>query len=388
MNFKISETIQDVHTNLALNLEMAKDEGKKVVGCLCSYSPTELILAAGAIPVGLCGTTQTPITQAEAVLSPDQCPKVKSTYGRAIAGTCPLFPLADCIIAETTCDGRKKMYELLEREVPLYVMDLPQKPDSPAALTHWIAEVKNAKAFIETQLDAVITDDDLWRAIEKSNRQRELLTDLYNCMRHDPTPVMGLDFINMISKLRYYVDFDSYIDTLDAFHRELVQLIEEKHFAHAPGRPRILWTGLGSSLGCSKVLELVEACGGVVVCQEGCGGVTRTEDLIPMDSGDDPVTAIAKRYLRVTCACMTPNSRRFEDLERLVQEFAIDGVIDLAWQFCQPFEIESYRVGELIREKLGLPFLHVVTDYSQSDTEQLRVRVEGFMEQIAVRKAA
>lgn len=382
MKFKITETIQDVHTHLALNLEMAKDAGKKVVGCLCSYSPTELILAAGAIPVGLCGTTQIPIAKAEEILSRDQCPKVKSTYDRAISGTCPLFPLADCIIAETTCDGRKKMYELLEREVPLMVMDLPQKPDSPAALAHWTSEVRNTKAFLEKQLDVTITDDDLWQAIEKGNRQRRLMTDIYGCMRHDPPPVTGLDFVNITGKLRYYVDFEDYIQTLDAFYNELQDCVKTGQPALPPGRPRILWTGLGSSLGCSKVLELVEDCGGAVVFQEGCGGITRTEDLIPVNRNEDPIAAIAQRYLRVTCACMTPNSGRFSDLERLVKEFNIDGVIDLAWQFCQPFEIESFRLGELIRDRLGLPFLHVVTDYSESDTEQLRVRIEAFMEQV------
>lgn len=386
MTLTISETIQEVRTNLALSLEMAKDEGAKVVGCLCSYSPTELILAADAIPVGLCGSTQEPIARAEEILSADQCPKVKATYGRAISGTCPLFPLADCMIAETTCDGRKKMYELLEREVPMYVMDLPQKPDSPAALDHWVAEVKNAKRFLERQLHVTIGDDDLRRAIDLCNRERQLITQLYYCRKHHPAPIMGLDFINLMTQLRYTVDFDAYLKTLEAVLTELEERIAAKQWAHDLRCPRILWTGLGNSLGCSKVLELVEECGGVVVCQEGCGGVTRTEDLIRIADDEDPIKAIARRYLRVTCACMTPNDRRLTDLERLIKEFNIDGVIDLAWQFCQPFEIESYRVRERVKEKMGLPFLHVVTDYSQSDIEQLRVRIEGFMEQLAMRK--
>ena len=386
MTFKISDTLQEVHNNLALHLEMAKDEGKKVVGCLCSYAPVELILAAGAIPVGLCGTTQDPIAKAEEILSADQCPKVKATFGRALSGTCPLFPLADCIIAETTCDGRKKMYELLGRHTPLYVMDLPQKPETSAALDHWIAEVRNAKVFLENRLDVAICDDDLRRAIDQGNRQRRLLTKLYDCCRHHPSPIMGLDFIGIMTKLRYYVDFEDYLLRLEAFHDELQQRIASGEAAHGPECPRILWTGLGNSLGCSKVLELVEESGGVVVCQEGCGGITRCEDLISITDDGDPIEAIARRYLRVTCACMTPNSQRFTDLERLAAEFNIDGVIDLAWQFCQPFEIESYRVRELIRGKLDLPYLHIVTDYAQSDVEQLRVRIEGFMEQIAARK--
>jgi benzoyl-CoA reductase/2-hydroxyglutaryl-CoA dehydratase subunit BcrC/BadD/HgdB len=278
------------------------------------------------------------------------------------------------------------MYELLARQVPMYVMDLPQKPDSSAALAHWMAEVKHAKAFLEHQLGVTIGDDDLRRAVELGNRQRQLITQIYYCRKQHPAPIMGLDFINIMTKLRYAVDFEAYLQTLEAFLSELRQRAAAGQLAHAPDRPRILWTGLGNSLGCSKVLELVETCGGVVVCEEGCGGVTRTEDLIRIREDQDPIEAIAGRYLQVTCACMTPNAQRLADLERLIDEFRIDGVIDLAWQFCQPFEIESYRVKELVRDQLGLPFLHVVTDYSQSDTEQLRVRIEGFMEQIAVRK--
>ena len=380
MELSVTETVQELRTDLAIELEMAKDEGKKVVGCLCSYTPVELILAAKAIPVGLCGSTQTPILKAEEVLSSDQCPKVKATYGRAISGTCPLFPLADCILSETTCDGRKKMYELLARHAPLQVMDLPQKPDEPEALAHWIAEVEKAKSFLENQLGVSITEQDLKEAVQQGNRRRTLLTQLFMTMGASPPPVTGVEFMQIMSKLGYYVNYDMHITLLERLLKTLERRIEKSESGVPGDRPRILWTGLGNSLGCSKVLELVEESGGVVVCQEGCGGITRTEDLI--DESKDPIHAIAERYLRVTCACMTPNNQRFEDLKRLVKEFRIDGVIDLAWQFCQPFEIESFRVGELVKEELKKPFLHVVTDFSTSDVEQLRVRIEGFIEQI------
>ena len=106
----------------------------------------------------------------------------------------------------------------------------------------------------------------------------------------------------------------------------------------------------------------------------------------PVPETGDPLTAIAKRYLRVTCACMTPNSQRFEDLVQLARQFQVEGVIDLAWQFCQPFEIEAFRVKELVKDRLGLPFLHVVTDYGDADLGQLKIRVEGFLEQITARR--
>lgn len=199
-------------------------------------------------------------------------------------------------------------------------------------------------------------------------------------MGASPPPVSGVEFMQITSKIGYYVDFDRHIDLLENLLKILEQRTQSSASTISPALPRILWTGLGNSLGCSKVLELLEESGAVVVCQEGCGGITRTEDLI--DESKDPIQAIAERYLRVTCACMTPNTQRFDDLRRLAKEFDVDGVIDLAWHLCQPFEIESYRVGQLVKNELNLPFLHVVTDFSQSDVEQLRVRIEGFIEQI------
>lgn len=197
---KVTQKIDEVKTDFAQQLEMAKDAGKKVVGCLCSYFPREVAWAAGAITVGLCGTTEGPIAAAEQVLPADQCPMVKATYGRAINNSCPIFPLADCLVGETTCDGRKKMYELLGREKPMHVMELPQKPEDPEALVHWIEEVKKLKAFIEVQLDTDITDEGLRTAILQGNRERALLKSVHECRKVHPPPIMGTDLVALSAK--------------------------------------------------------------------------------------------------------------------------------------------------------------------------------------------
>jgi len=384
VELKAEKTISETRTDFAYQLEMAKDEGKKVVGCLCSYFPRELVWAAGAIPVGLCGTTSEPIAAAEKVLPADQCPMVKATYGRAISNTCPIFPLADCLVGETTCDGRKKMYELLAREKPMHIMDLPQKPDDREALEHWIEEVRKLKDFISRQLSVEITDENLKAAIRDINRERLLMKEIFACRKHHPVPIMGTDLVGITTGMHYTTDREKYRTRLALLLQELQKRIQEKRFACGPERPRVLWTGLGNSLGCDKVLRLVEECGGVVVCQEGCGGVTRSDDLI--DENKDPIEAIAERYLRVTCACMTPNNIRFEQIDRLIQDYSVEGVLDLTWQSCHAFNIESYRVSEVVKGKHGLPFLHIVTDYSQSDIGPLRIRIEGFIEQMLLRR--
>ena len=384
MDFQVNKTIGEIRSELAIRVLEAKENGRKVVGHMCTYFPVELVLAAGAINVGLCGTTQDSIAVAERELPVDQCPMVKSTYGRAVGDTCPLFHLADCVVGETTCDGRKKMYELMSRIKPMLVMELPQKPEEKEARDHWVAEVRKLKTFIEEHLDVRIEDEALRAAIKQTNLERSLLKRIHQCRKHHPLPIMGKDLVGLSTLFGYTVDRQEYVANLRNLLEELERRIANKEYACEPDRPRVLWTGLGNSLGCDKVLSLVEECGAVVVCQDGCGGVTRLDDLI--DETGDPIEAIADRYLKITCSCMTPNHTRFAQIDRLIPEYGIEGVLDLTWQSCHTFNIESYRVGELVKNKYGLPFLHIVTDYAQSDVESLRVRIEAFVEQMTMGK--
>ena len=93
-----------------MRIKEAKENGTKVVGIYCTYCPQELVLAAGAIPVGLCGTSENPIAAAEETLPRNLCPLIKSSYGFAVTDTCPFFHFSDFIVGETTCDGKKKMF--------------------------------------------------------------------------------------------------------------------------------------------------------------------------------------------------------------------------------------------------------------------------------------
>ncbi len=92
--------------------------------------------------------------------------------------------------------------------------------------------------------------------------------------------------------------------------------------------------------------------------------------------------AVVKRALSIPCSVMSPNPGRMEMLKEMIRDFLIDGVVDLTWQACHTYNIESFHVQKLVQDSFGLPFLHLETDYSESDTEQLRVRIEAFLEMI------
>ena len=90
------------------SIVMAKEEGKKVVGYYCTYSPIEIPLAAQAVIVPLCGSSKGPLVAADNDLPQNLCPVVRTLYDLAVTDKCPYFHVSDMVIAETTCDGKRK----------------------------------------------------------------------------------------------------------------------------------------------------------------------------------------------------------------------------------------------------------------------------------------
>ncbi len=128
---------------------------------------------------------------------------------------------------------------------------------------------------------------------------------------------------------------------------------------------------------------MIESGGAVVVVEESCTGTRYFEHLVdegPRDL-DGEIRAIAERYLKTNCACFTPNPGRIQDILRLAEDFKVDGVVDYSLQFCGLYATESYLVRREL-EARGIPFLHLETDYSELDYEQLRTRVEAFLEML------
>ena len=95
---------------------------------------------------------------------------------------------------------------------------------------------------------------------------------------------------------------------------------------------------------------------------------------------DKLLDSIAESYLEIDCAVFTPNDERVENILKLVDDYAIDGVVYTALQSCDPYTIEAYQVGKALEEK-GVPMLYVETDYSD-DSGQIATRVQAFLEMI------
>lgn len=376
----IMNTLQHLAEQNLLDLEQAKAAGRLAIGFYCLYSPMEIAIAAGAIPLPLCGTRNDPIAAAEEILPRNLCPLIKSSFGFAVSDTCPYFRLADIIIGDTTCDGKKKMFELLSRYKPTYVLQLPQSQEGSQVLSMWLEEVRRFKAIVEEHAGVPITDDQLRSAIKLMNRWRRARKAIMDLNRGKETLVTGSRLLEILFKTGFFADKEKGIALMESVVTEARQGAFIAENPSGGKRPRILLTGVPVGVGSDKVVKIIEQSGAKVVAFENCSGYKQA---FTVAEDKDPIQALAEQYLSTPCSVMSPNTGRFQLLKEMVDDFAVDGVIDLTWQACHTYNVESFQVAEFIDTTFGLPTLHLETDYAESDTEQLRVRIEAYVEMIS-----
>ena len=362
------------------SLKQLKEAGKKVVGYYCMYAPQEIAMAADAIPVALCATKEEPIADGEKTLPRNFCPLIKSSYGFAVTDKCPFFLHSDLIVGETTCDGKKKMFEHMAKFKPLHVMKLPQGNDSAQDQAYWLESVKKLVCLLEQTFQVKISDEKLSAAIKELNEERKLIMELADFMKYDPVPVSGQDMLKVLWARNFVFDRPEFAQQVRDLISELKERVARGEGALAKGAKRIVVTGVPTGLGAEKVLKIIEENGGALVYIENCAGMKQFVN--PVEEAKPALEAIAEKYLNTHCSCMSPNPRRLEIVEQICRDFKADGVVDIVWQGCHTYNVESKILQDYLKEKNRIPFLQIETDYSQGDAEQIRTRVEAFMERM------
>ena len=375
---EVFEEFAEQRKNSFLAVKELKDKGVPIVGSYCTYFPQELAMAMGAASVSLCSTSDETIAEAEKELPKNLCPLFKSSYGFARTDKCPFFYFSDVVVGETTCDGKKKMYEYMAEFKETYLMELPntQRED---ALVLWRNEMIRFKEYLEKHFETTITEDDIRKAIKVNNEARLALRNLYGVMKHDPAPITGYDLFKVLYGSTFKLDRSLIAGEVNA----LVEKIEKeyKEGKMQPKKPRILVTGCPLGGATEKVIRAIEDNGGIVVTYENCSGAKAIDKMVDEDD-PDVYGALARRYLDIGCSVMTPNPNRLELLGRLIDEYKVDGVVEMTLQACHTYNVESFGIRKFVNEEKKLPYISVETDYSQADIGQLNTRITAFIEML------
>ena len=375
---EVFEEFAEQRKNSFLAVKQLKDQGIPVVGSYCTYFPQEIAMAMGVATVSLCSTSDETIAEAEKDLPKNLCPLIKSSYGFAKTDKCPFFYFSDVVVGETTCDGKKKMYELMSEFKDTFVMELPNS-QSEDSLKLWKKEIIRFKEYLEKKFDVEITEEQIREAVKVNNEARRSLKKLYEVMRHDPAPISGYDLFKVLYGSTFKFDRKQIPGEVNA----LVDKIEKEY---AEGKmqekkPRILITGCPIGGATEKIIRAVEDNGGIVVTYENCSGAKSIDKLVD-ENNPDVYDAIARRYLNIGCSVMTPNPNRFELLGRLIDEYQVDGVVEMTLQACHTYNVETLSVRRFVNEEKHIPYINVETDYSQADIGQLNTRITAFIEML------
>ena len=373
--------VADIHGIRPSELLEHQKKGGKVFGTFCVYVPDEIIFAAGGIATGLCGGSQFWVPGGEKVLPTNTCPLIKASVGARLDKTCPFFRIADMYIGETTCDGKKKAWEILSEDVETHVMDLPQMKRAKD-IEAWVQEINILKEKVEKETGEKITAEKLSESIKLINGKRKALQRLYNCRKKSNLSITGTDSL-LISQIAFYDDPKRFTEMTNVLCDELEKRIEDGFSVVGKDIKRIMLTGTPLAIPNWKLHNIIETSGGVVVCEEMCTGTRYFENLVDetKETVDDQIQAIAERYMNINCACFTPNTGRIDDIMRLAKEYDADGVVDVNLKFCNLYDTEGYFVERELK-KAGIPVLGLETDYTDSDAQQLRTRISAFIEML------
>jgi len=373
--------LSEVHGLRIQELQAAKAQGKKVIGTFCVFVPEELSLAADAIQVGLCAGAEIGKEAAEKILPRNTCALIKSFVGFKIARLCPYIESCDLVVGETTCDGKKKAYEIFADYAPVYVMEIPQMKQA-CDRDLWKAEIMRFKAEIERVTGNTITAARLKEAIKLVNARRAVLQRLNRLRAVAPAPISGRDAL-LINQISFYDDPVRFTQKIGELCDELELRIKAGQGVAPADTPRLMLSGCPMAVPNWKLPFVVESSGAIIVGEESCIGARNTRDLVD-ESGETleaMLDAIAERYMRIDCACFTPNTERLEHIVEMARNLKADGVIHYGLSFCQPYAIEAFKVEKALTEA-GIPMLSIETDYSMEDVEQLKTRVEAFVEML------
>jgi len=373
----------EIHGLRVKELVDHKKSGGTVVGTFCTYVPEELIIAAGGICVGLCAGAQVAAEEAEKYLPRNICALIKSSLGFKLAKVCPYIESCDLLVGETTCDGKKKYYEILNDFQPVHVMELPQRKADPDR-SLWREEVRRLAERLEELSGKKISEDSLREAVRVVNAKRTALLRLAELRKSDPPLISGRDAL-LINQIAFYDDPVRLTEKINALCEELEARKDSGGSIGGAHRPRVLLSGCPMAIPNWKVAAIIESSGALVAMDEMCTGIRYFRHLV--DDGaagmDELLDAIADRYMLIDCAVFTPNPERLDHVKELVRDYGIDAVVYYALQFCGPYTVEAYKVKREM-EDMGMPFLYLETDYSSEDIGQLSTRVQALIEMVGI----
>jgi benzoyl-CoA reductase/2-hydroxyglutaryl-CoA dehydratase subunit BcrC/BadD/HgdB len=384
------DEIADLFGKRQQEIEAEKAKGKKVIGYTCLFAPTELILAADAIPVRVNSGWFDAAKLGDRVVPVEVCPVLRSTIGAKMIELSPFLEQSDALISILTCDGMTKFGDIMSDYKPVWRMSVPRIKDESHSMRFWYDEIKLIKNQIEKFTGNKITKGKLKEAILETQRATRAFRRLQELRKGSPV-ITGRDAM-LVNQTYLWDDKKRWTEKVEALCKELENRAQRHDWVCPPDTPRVMLTGTPMFWPDSwKLPNLVEEANpkGIIVADELCSGERILNDPVGVDEWtiDDMLNAIGQRHLMAsTCPCFTSedgNQDRLNWLLNKIKENNVQGVIYYVIRGCILYAMEYTRIKKAL-DKINIPVYYLDTEYTREDVGQMKTRVEAFLEMLSV----
>lgn len=338
------------------------------MGWVCSYTPLELIYAAGFLPYRIDGHSN-PVKNAHSYIHPNYCQFVKSALDIAVDGG---YDFLDGVVFVNSCDAMRRLYDVWKRFIPskfVYLIDIPMG-DSSLGLNYIKNEFKKLKLVLEKHSNKIIKEEALEGAISLFTKSRSLYRKLNSLRLESPPLISGKEMMDLTNE---FFNTDPII-----WNENNKDLLEKRREINPiNNKPRVLLSG--SPIHNVEFIDFIENCGLNVIYEDLCTGSKFFDLDVPKSK--DLLESLSKAYInRSPCARMMKIEERAAYINKISQKFKIDGIIHHSLKFCDTYLYDVPQLKDLLNEK-DLKVLFIESDGLQS-MNQLKTRIEAFTEMI------
>lgn len=376
------EVVRNVYVE---QLSIKRDERPRV-GTFCMMVPQELVYAAGAVPVKLCSGNYTAFLIGDDIVPRDACPLVKAVMGFFKTGTLPIYNDCELMVMPVTCDCKKKMAGMLQEKKSTYTMHIPTTRELDEDFEQCVQEMYALIDALERATGQTITYQSLWESMQLIGCVQYEFFRFLQFKNEERAVIRGTHVMAMMNALSY-LPIDKWSAQLQKLNAELSERKTNGQYVTRANSPRIMITGSPVVFPNIKVPLLIEEMGGSLVADETCMGERFMYDptVVVDRSFDGLLRSLANRYVRAcTCPTFSNNTQRVDRIRQMIGVHCVQGVVYHVLRGCLVYDFEYLKLEEVCGE-LGVPIIRVESDYNEEDVEQLRIRIEAFIELIKLR---
>ena len=354
--------------------DFLQDADLPKIGYLCTYTPVEIIRAAGFHPVRIKGLENCD-GAAEEYLCTNLCSYIKAVMEEKLSGN---LENLEGMVFVNSCDGMRRLYDAwrsIDGDKKFnYIIDMPKTNDD-AAVEYYAKLIKDFKERLEAYSRRHITREEIERSITRYNRMRKRVQFF---LQRQWGGYLGYSGYEIFSLLKQGINAvpEKFSDYLKQVMKNRTQVKDTKNV------PRLLiWGGILEN---EEIVKIIEDAGARVVADDLCSG-TRFYDVLVEVNGD-PFMSLAKRYLqRSPCSRMVNVFERINNILSLIEKRSVHGAIYHSLKFCD-HSLYDFPLIKKEFEKRNVPVLHLTCDYGPQSEGQKRTRIEAFLEQLQTAK--